>query len=313
MLPIVRLAATLNSVRFDRGVNAGIAVFTYDPLVVESFTSSSPVVEYVGRSKYKFCCVGIYCPQCTLKVEFLAFGKTLLVSDGLRSTCKDIVFTTSLEAVVQPGLYPLEVAYSFVNESAVMVTKKQVGEIRVKVACLQNLTFADGLQEWFQIGWKIGFFRKLHKGPYAYISEPVESRLESPILEWKPFHRVSGLCVRFSYLMPQIEGSSEIQLYHNSTTIQPRLLWKLSGYHGIEWLTASVPLDAEQDTKVEFLGVSSTNGSVAIAIDDIMITTENCTTSPAYAATDILNITTIMISITASSPKEEIPKRLRCI
>ncbi|XP_001625791.3 MAM and LDL-receptor class A domain-containing protein 1 [Nematostella vectensis] len=165
-----------------------------------------------------------------------------------------------------------------------MVTKKQVGEIRVTVACLQNLTFGDGLQEWFQIGWKIGFFRKLHKGPYAYISEPVESRLESPILEWKPFHRVSGLCVRFSYLMPQIEGSSEIQLYLNSTTIQPRLLWKLSGYHGIEWLPGSVPLDAEQDTKVEFLGVSSTNGSVAIAIDDIMITTENCTTSPVYAA-----------------------------
>ncbi|XP_032218080.2 uncharacterized protein LOC5517708 isoform X2 [Nematostella vectensis] len=236
------------------------------------------------KAKYIFCCVGIYCPNCTIKVEFLAFGNALLVSDGLRPTCTEMVFTTILEAVVQPGLHLLEVAYSFVNDSAVMATKKQVGEIQVKVAFLQNLTFADGLQGWFLIGWKIGFFMKHHKEPYAYISEPVESRLESPILEWKPFLRVSGACVRFSYLMPQIEGSPELQVYLNSTTTKPRLLWKLSGYHGTEWLQGSVQLDAEQGTKIEFMGVSSINGSVAIAIDDIMITTEKCATSPLYAA-----------------------------
>ena len=72
---------------------------------------------FLYLASYKYCCRGLYCPDCHLTIIFEALGKSYMVHRSLGMTCGDHVFNVTVEAVVQPGIHLMQVSgylYNFI-------------------------------------------------------------------------------------------------------------------------------------------------------------------------------------------------------
>ena len=67
------------------------------------------LIRVMFTASYKYCCEGMYCPDCPLTLEFNAFGKTHLVDPALKLTCSEYIFYKEMEVITQPGTHSIEV------------------------------------------------------------------------------------------------------------------------------------------------------------------------------------------------------------
>ncbi|RMX37932.1 hypothetical protein pdam_00022377, partial [Pocillopora damicornis] len=54
---------------------------------------------------YKYCCQGIFCPDCDLRVAISVFYTEYIINSSLSMNCRENSFNISLEADVTPGFY----------------------------------------------------------------------------------------------------------------------------------------------------------------------------------------------------------------
>ena len=64
---------------------------------------------YFLTAKYKFCCHGVHCPNCSLKIDLEVLGKSVPVSSSVQITCTEQLFNTTVNVVYQPGIYDVKV------------------------------------------------------------------------------------------------------------------------------------------------------------------------------------------------------------
>ncbi|PFX28581.1 hypothetical protein AWC38_SpisGene6710 [Stylophora pistillata] len=57
-----------------------------------------------GFASYKYCCQGMYCPDCPLLLEFHAFGNKYLVNPSVKLTCSENMFEKETDVIAQPAL-----------------------------------------------------------------------------------------------------------------------------------------------------------------------------------------------------------------
>ena len=56
-----------------------------------------------------YCCVGIYCPNCTLVVSVSAVNQTFFVNSNMAMACAEKVFRFRIRGSAKPGKYPVQV------------------------------------------------------------------------------------------------------------------------------------------------------------------------------------------------------------
>ena len=86
-------------------------------------------------------------------------------------------------------------------------------------------------------------------GNYAYIDEPIEAWIESSALPWKPTYEKVGFCLQFHYLLPEKAGLASLKVTLNYDNNQ-EVIWKVSGFHGSEWLLARISWSPSRSSKV---------------------------------------------------------------
>ena len=89
----------------------------------------------------------------------------------------------------------------------------------------------------------------LFSGSFAYIDNSQKARMESPLLDGKPFHHTVGVCLRFHYLMPT-KSKSNLKVFLRNTKRELVLVWQLVGYHGKGWSEAQVAWPGAVGTQV---------------------------------------------------------------
>lgn len=58
---------------------------------------------------YRFCCRGVHCPSCPVKLYFQSLGTSFKVDPLLQINCEEKPFRAVLETFVQPGQYEMKV------------------------------------------------------------------------------------------------------------------------------------------------------------------------------------------------------------
>ena len=72
----------------------------------------APVDTYlfsISTGSYKYCCTGIYCPNCNLNVYITLLNNSYILDSSLLMNCNDNFFNFSLEANAAPGDYSIQV------------------------------------------------------------------------------------------------------------------------------------------------------------------------------------------------------------
>ena len=90
----------------------------------------------------------------------------------------------------------------------------------------------------------------LQSGPFAYLDEPCDVRLETHALQWKPAYEELGFCLQFQLFLPDKSGSSKLTVLLKFDESQEIVLWQLSGYHGDEWSFSQVSWTPRRSAKV---------------------------------------------------------------
>ena len=57
---------------------------------------------------YRYCCQGIFCPDCDLRISMTIFDNEYLINSSETMNCGERSFKISLEADVEPGDYPIQ-------------------------------------------------------------------------------------------------------------------------------------------------------------------------------------------------------------
>ena len=56
-----------------------------------------------------YCCVGIYCPNCSLVVYVDVVNQKFLVNSNMTMACAEKVFRFHIRGSVKPGIYSVQV------------------------------------------------------------------------------------------------------------------------------------------------------------------------------------------------------------
>ncbi len=59
---------------------------------------------------YKYCCHGMFCPDCDLSLSLLVLHKSLLLNQSVSMTCQEISFRVDTEVNAHPGEYMIKVS-----------------------------------------------------------------------------------------------------------------------------------------------------------------------------------------------------------
>lgn len=59
---------------------------------------------------YRYCCQGIFCPDCDLRISLTIFGNEYVINSSEPMNCGERLFKISLEANVEPGDYRIQVS-----------------------------------------------------------------------------------------------------------------------------------------------------------------------------------------------------------
>ena len=106
----------------------------------------------------------------------------------------------------------------------------------------------------------------LQSGPFAYLDEPRDVRLETHALQWKPAYEELGFCLQFQLFLPDKSGSSKLTVLLKFDEPQ-EIVWQLSGYHGDQWSFSQVSWTPRRSAKVEKYVIRHMSHRVPI-IDD---------------------------------------------
>ncbi|KAL9987564.1 hypothetical protein ACROYT_G001896 [Oculina patagonica] len=239
---------------------------------------------------YRFCCEGVYCPDCPLKLNISTLGQNISVNSALNLSCVNTPFTTTFNTDRQPRNCTITATYSFVNYSEQIVDERVLGHLHLQAVVVKECRFQSEYCDWTSLGdkekgWKLSKAKTFDKyrTHFAYIDGSFKAKLESPQLPWKPFHQSVGLCLRFNYLMPAQSKSSLKVFLRQPKREEPVLVWQLFGNHGVEWSAAQVAWSGVKGIQVIFEGEGFVINEINVAIDDVIITTENCSLSPYFA------------------------------
>ena len=87
-------------------------------------------------------------------------------------------------------------------------------------------------------------------GSYFYNDKPDTTLMKSVFIKGDPMYAQTGLCVKFSYLLPNLTDSS-LNIYLKTASKQnSSLLWTLAGYQGNTWSHGQVKWTTNEDFKV---------------------------------------------------------------
>ncbi|XP_068718037.1 uncharacterized protein [Montipora capricornis] len=228
---------------------------------------------------YKYCCQGMFCPDCPITLELQAFGRLYLVNSSVEMICTEHFFNKAVEVIAQPGMRSMEIHYWFTSDLKAKKGRRKIADIDVKVALITQLTFSKDYGDWTNSGWKIS-------DGHALVDEAHNSHMESPLLSWKPFYKKVGLCLQFKYQLPT-KFLSSLNV-HIKTGQEDALIWKLKGHQGSKWNNAAVSWKPQKETRIVFEGYSPVNGTPSIIIDNITVTTEDCKLMPQHASPDFV-------------------------
>ncbi|KAM7440722.1 hypothetical protein ABFA07_010120 [Porites harrisoni] len=187
-----------------------------------------------------------------------------------------------------------QITYAFANNSEQLVNEKVLGHVLLEAVVVNKCSFQSGFCDWKNIAdmdhkWKLStdlYTLMNYTGYFAYIDGVYKAQLKSPLLPWKPFHRTVGLCLRFKYLM-KTHSKSYLRIFlKEAKQEKPVLAWQLSGYHGEDWSLAQVVWSGADTTQIIFEGEGFLPQKLHIAIDNITVTTENCSLRPYFAKPD---------------------------
>ena len=59
---------------------------------------------------YKFCCEGVYCPDCPLELNISCLGQNLKVNSAVSLSCVNTSFEVVFNTIGQPGNFTLKVS-----------------------------------------------------------------------------------------------------------------------------------------------------------------------------------------------------------
>lgn len=240
------------------------------------------------NATYKLCCVGMWCPECSMQLKIYVIGHDYMIDNSLETNCAKKQFNISIPVTVQPGRYNMEVHWFFMNEST--VTRRSLGYITVNESFVEECSFESALglcPKWnSQSGgkWKFSSRNNLsdHDGYFAYTGDsPYIVTLETPLISAGDSVR---LCLTFRYSMRGQPGSSlnvSLKSVHDESEI---LIYNLVGYHGDTWLEAQVSWTETEDSKIVFRGFTNSVDEFAIGIDDVKIFTSNCEVYPVFSS-----------------------------
>ena len=58
---------------------------------------------------YKFCCEGVYCPDCPLELNISSLGQNLTVNSAVSLSCVNTSFEVVFNTIDQPGNFTVKV------------------------------------------------------------------------------------------------------------------------------------------------------------------------------------------------------------
>ena len=60
---------------------------------------------------YKFCCDGVYCPDCPMELNISTLQQNVTVTPALNMSCTNTPFTAPFKTEKQPGNFTIKVSY----------------------------------------------------------------------------------------------------------------------------------------------------------------------------------------------------------
>lgn len=70
-----------------------------------------------NTATYKYCCRGSHCPGCPIEVYFTFAEQKRLVHTGLKLDCQEHSFNTTVDTVLQEGIYAINVSPTNFNRT----------------------------------------------------------------------------------------------------------------------------------------------------------------------------------------------------
>ena len=77
--------------------------------MTDSFRTSI-YFSFIQIGSYRYCCQGIFCPDCDLRISITIFTKEYVINSSLPMNCRENSFNISLEADAPPGDYRIRVS-----------------------------------------------------------------------------------------------------------------------------------------------------------------------------------------------------------
>ncbi|XP_078372311.1 uncharacterized protein LOC144655983 isoform X2 [Oculina patagonica] len=232
------------------------------------------------RATYKYCCRGSYCPGCPVMLYFMFAEQKSLVHTGLRMDCQEHSFNTTLETVLQEGTYAINVS-SEMDEllSYTPRMNRQIGEVNVKAMEIERCNFTSDLCSWSNMdgGWKLLVDSALGKGILTHVGDK-PALLKSPWIAANAIYQKLGLCLTFTYLLPNYYGSSLSVFLVTKSNLS---IWSLSGHQGDKWLNGQVSITTNDNFKVMFVAKGKSPSNVTV--NDIRISTKSCEQFPHHS------------------------------
>lgn len=106
-------------------IDNGVRLLWFAYFLVKSFVLSVYNVRWLycydfpswNTATYKYCCRGSYCPGCPVEVYFTFDEQKRLVHAGLKLDCKEHSFNTTVDTVLQDGIYAINVSPTKINHN----------------------------------------------------------------------------------------------------------------------------------------------------------------------------------------------------
>ncbi|XP_078377085.1 uncharacterized protein LOC144660350 [Oculina patagonica] len=255
-------------------------------LEISLHNSSENLATEVGSiltvtGSYRYCCHGMFCPDCDVSLSLLFLNKSSLLNHSLSMNCQEIAFQVDTEVDVHPGEYDVQAQYVLQEEDRhVTAMQRHLAKVFVKAAVLQNcFSSRNSLCNWETDRGKVNKWngRALH-----FVGNKGEETVwfQSMLLPWKQAYSNLDTCLQFKYNTSSIKMSSfSLKVYLAQSEAEKLLIWSIHGYQENQSTLATVSWKSQHNTKVRFEGVAASE----VVIYDVMIKTVTCNLQPAFA------------------------------
>ncbi|XP_031570827.1 uncharacterized protein LOC116305127 isoform X2 [Actinia tenebrosa] len=238
------------------------------------------------KASYEYCCLGVYCPVCPVKVYLQLDDKVFLVNETLSMNCNTShIFEFKLSLLKRPKSYPIKIRFSFVDEENSREQDLTVGELVIYAKTKFECNYIKDTCSWkngniaMHNQWN---FTKGNEGYYLSASEfHTSAWLESAWIPNDEVTNVLGWCLSFYFLLP---STSQLQVIlktpsnHNGSAI-----WSLSGFQSKNWSIAQISWKSKESIKLNFLGKSMAVHGLGVGIDSLSLVASSCPRLPIHS------------------------------